>query len=80
MLDDHTYPDKEVIKFAGQFVPLKIDMDKQGEIGKKYNVEGTPTLLFLTPEGKIIGSFVGYHPPKEFIEESKKVLKNVKGK
>lgn len=80
MLDDRTYPDKSVVKFAEQVVPLKIDMDKQGKIGEKYGVSGTPTIMFLDSNGKFLGEFFGFHPPKEFITESKKALKNVKSK
>ncbi|HTQ10589.1 MAG TPA: thioredoxin family protein [Fimbriimonadaceae bacterium] len=80
MLDAQTYPDKGVIKFAGQVVPLKIDCDAQGAVAEKYGIQGTPTIMFLDANGKVIGSFLGFRPPKDFIDESKKVLKNYKSK
>jgi len=80
MLDARTYPDKSVVKFAEQVVPLKIDCDQQGKIADKYGIQGTPTLLFLDENGKVMGSFVGFHPPKEFIDESMKILNSKKKK
>jgi len=80
MLDAQTYPDKDVVKFAGQVVPLKIDCDTQGPIAQKYGIQGTPTIMFLDPDGKVIGEFLGFRPPKEFIDESTKILKKTKSK
>ncbi len=80
MLDEQTYPDKNVVKFAGQVVPLKIDLDQQPEVGAKFSIEATPTIMFLEPSGKVIGSFLGFRAPKEFVQEAEKVLKKRKGK
>jgi thioredoxin-related protein len=55
-------------------------MDKQGKVGEKYGVQATPTIMFLDENGKLLGEFTGFHQPKEFIEESMRVLKKRKGK
>lgn len=41
------------------------------ELCEKYNVEGFPTILVLTPEGKVLGGFSGYLPN---LDEVKKPL------
>lgn len=78
MLDERTYPDKSVVKFAGQVVPLKIDVDRQGKVAARYGITGMPTILFLDYRGKVLGEFFGFRPPQEFITESMRVLKKRK--
>lgn len=74
MLDARTYPEKSVIKFAEQVVPLKIECSQQIKVAEKYGIQATPTIMFLDADGKVIGYFAGFHPPKEFIAESMKIL------
>ncbi|HWA83356.1 MAG TPA: thioredoxin fold domain-containing protein [Fimbriimonadaceae bacterium] len=80
MLDERTYPDKAVVKFVEQVVPLKIEYSHQPKVIERYGIQETPTIMFLEPDGKMIGYFVGYHPPKEFLAEARKVLAKRKSK
>ncbi len=62
MMDRDVFPDEAVSAyFDTHFVSFKIDMESQeGEVfGKTYPVNAYPTLLFITPEGKLIKSNVG---------------------
>ena len=47
--------------FNANFINYKIDAEKgEGiEIAKKYQISSYPTCLFLTPDGKLVSSFVG---------------------
>lgn len=78
MLDERTYPDKRVIKFAEQVVPVKINSDKDEKTPERYDVYGQPTLLFLDPNGKVLGRFVGYQSPEDFVKNATKILKKRK--
>ena len=80
MLDERTYPDKSVVKFMGQVVPVKINSDKDEKTPEKYKVYGQPTLLFLDYDGKVLGQFMGFKTPKDFIAEATKILKKRKRK
>jgi thiol-disulfide isomerase/thioredoxin/YHS domain-containing protein len=42
------------------FVAVKVDLDKNGSIGKKYRVEQMPTDLIISPEGKVLVRSEGY--------------------
>ena len=44
-------------------------------MARKYGITLLPTLLFLDKNGKIVGSFVGYKPPQEFIAAAKRAMK-----
>jgi len=80
-LDAETYKDKKVIQLTGQFVPVKINAEKEGkEVARQFGVRGFPTILFISIEGsaaqkgEVVGQVVGYRPPDSFIEETKGVL------
>jgi thioredoxin-related protein len=78
MLDQRTYPDKSVIKWAGQVVPVKINADKQPKVLQKYKIEALPTIMFIDAKGKVIGQFLGFYPPADFIAQADKILKKKK--
>ena len=64
--------------FNANFINYKIDAEKgEGiEIAKKYQISSYPTCLFLTPDGKLVSSFVGAKDVKALLKEGGKALKN----
>ena len=71
-MDNDTYSDKRIIKYANEnLISIKIDAEKgEGpEQKKKYRVRGYPTILLLDPSGNEIDRIVGYRPPDEFRDE-----------
>ncbi|MDQ2985358.1 MAG: thioredoxin domain-containing protein [Armatimonadota bacterium] len=76
MMDKDTFPQKEVVDKAANFVSLKIDAEKgQGpEVAKKFNVEGFPTILFVDGKGNLVHSIIGLHEPADFVAEMDKAL------
>jgi thiol:disulfide interchange protein len=73
-LDEDTYSDARVREKAGRFVAVKVDADRDGASLRKYGVEGFPTVLFLSPEGKEIRRVPGYAPPEAFLKEMDRAL------
>jgi thioredoxin-related protein len=68
-LDQEVYTDPKVIPLLGQFVPVKINAEKEGvAAAKKYGVRGYPDLLFLEPSGEKADRIEGYMPPERFAE------------
>ncbi|MFZ5475589.1 MAG: protein-disulfide reductase DsbD domain-containing protein [Myxococcota bacterium] len=66
-LEKYTYTDPRVIAAAKDFVPVMIDCTKDKDPGivalqKKYGVTGLPTVLFVKPDGTVMGQVI------EFIE------------
>lgn len=78
-LDADVYPQPTVVQAAAQFVPLKLDAEKDADgvtLAKKFKVTGFPTLLFLDGSGAIVDRIVGYQPVADFVTSLKKVQQN----
>ena len=54
-------PDMEKMekKYAGKIEFRKIDVDKEQELAEKYNITAVPTIVVLSPDGKILDSTEG---------------------
>jgi thioredoxin-related protein len=70
-LDEEVYTDPGVIAEVGNFVALKVDAEKEGpeaEFVQLFNVGGYPTILFVEPDGSLIGRIGGYMDAVPFSE------------
>lgn len=69
-----TFSNDQVIQQAAQFVPIRMDTEKEGRaLAQKYKVQGLPTILFIDKDGAVAGRISGYLPPKDFLDEMRKV-------
>jgi len=59
ILDAVIYPAPEVAKEAQNFVSLKVDVDKQQELARQFQVRNLPTILFLDSSGQEIHRTAG---------------------
>ena len=67
-MDKKTFSNTKIIKKSNEFIPVRIDVDKQQNIAEEYNGNarkyggiGIPNILFLDKEKKIIHHIVGFH-------------------
>jgi len=66
-MDRDTYTDQRVIRLSQQFVPVRLNSDREGAAAAhKYGVTGLPTVVFINDSGLLAGTIGGYHPPQEF--------------
>jgi thioredoxin-related protein len=76
-MDKKVLFDKEIKKILDEeTVYLRVDVDKEKQTAKLYNVRGYPTTSLLDPTGNRIISISGYVPKKDF----KKILDFLKGR
>jgi thioredoxin-related protein len=80
-LDETTFADKQVQQFIKEkTVAIKVTLDK-GKVSPDLNklITGktvrTPTIVFLTAEGKELGRIEGYQPAKGFMDQAGKFAK-----
>lgn len=71
MLKRTTFSDSNVGSFYNEnFINVAFDAEK-GEginIAQQYRVSGYPTLMFITPEGKVVRSVMGYHNSDQLLK------------
>ena len=67
-MDKITFSNTNIIKKSNEFIPVRIDVDKQKDIAEEYNGNarkyggiGIPNILFLDKEKKNIRHIVGFH-------------------
>ena len=67
-MDKKIFSNTNIIKKSNEFIPVRIDVDKQQNIAEEYNGNarkyggiGIPNILFIDKEKKIIRHIVGFH-------------------
>lgn len=49
----------EVVRQAGQFVCIEVDLDREPAVCKSLGIRGYPTILFATPQGDMLQRLTG---------------------
>ena len=63
-LDKTTWKDERVIAWLGEkTVALKIDAEARAQLAADYRINAYRTLLFVRPDGTLIGRIMGYFKP-----------------
>jgi thioredoxin-related protein len=71
-----TFQDSEVVDYINKnFIPVRVDTDKEQQTAAGYGVAGLPFTVFLTDHGEPIVSLPGYIPPDTML----KMLKEING-
>lgn len=66
MMDKQTYTDAKVQAALANYIPVKIDVDKDTAAAEKYGIKSIPTTIILDPSGKQVASEVGFIDAKKF--------------
>jgi thiol:disulfide interchange protein len=74
--DETTLTDAAVQKELAQVVPVRLNAEKDGvSAATRFNVDGYPTILFLSANGSEVGRIPGYLEAGPFLEELKDIVK-----
>lgn len=66
-LDASTFKDPAVVGLLNdQFIPLKVDAEKELQLAQSLKIASYPTLVMASPDGKILGTIVGFKEAAEF--------------
>ena len=75
-LDAQTFAKDDVKKLlTDKTVAIKVDVDTNKELSKKYEIKFIPTIVFVDGEGKEVGRFTGFKDAEKFVEEVEKHVK-----
>lgn len=67
MMDERVLPEARVRAAIEAFVPVRVSLDTQTDIARRFNVEGAPTYAVMTPDGTVLSWTGGYRPVEEFL-------------
>jgi thioredoxin-related protein len=60
-LEKNAFSNSDVISYINEnFVPVRVDLDQEPKLARRYRVQGVPDLRFLSPEGVDIARWPGY--------------------
>lgn len=51
-----------------QVVPVKVDVDEDRSLARKYGIESVPTDLFLSPDGRVLGVMNGFRTADDYLQ------------
>ena len=81
-MEKETFSNERVIRKLNEFIPIKIDVDRQQDIAKEYNRNakkyggiGIPNILFIDKEKNIVHQIVGFYNANQLIKILDLVLK-----
>ena len=67
-MEAESFIQPEISKFlTTNFIPIRVDVDKEKKIASSYYVRSLPTSWFLEPDGSKITNIPGYVNPKLFL-------------
>lgn len=67
-LDATTFRDPSIVNLINeQFVPLKVDGDREATLAQKLQIQSYPTLVLASPDGKILTFIEGYLEPAKLM-------------
>ncbi len=67
LMDKIVYNADVVVKASGNVVAVKVDCDEHPELVKRFGVKGYPTLILVSPEGKVLKTQSGYQSVKRTV-------------
>jgi len=69
-----TFSDPTVATYLNKnFIPIRVNMDRERQTAAKYNVRGVPTNWLLKKNGERIGVIPGFLPPDILLSILKEV-------
>ncbi|WP_299890782.1 thioredoxin domain-containing protein [uncultured Lacinutrix sp.] len=66
-MDSESWSKEEVQSLMNNYVPVKIDLDKNKSLALKYGVRGIPYVFIMDGNGKVIYQQMSYKPKNEVI-------------
>jgi thiol:disulfide interchange protein len=67
----------DVCRLADRFVCVEIDADAESDVCSHFNVQGYPTVLFVSAAGTPLNRLVGQKPSRQLISAMQAALQNI---
>src|SRR5262249_28156527 len=74
-LDATTFRDPTIVSVLnGQFIPLRVDAERDAPLAEALRISTYPTLVLAAPDGKILGTLEGYMEASRFHDHLQRAL------
>jgi thiol:disulfide interchange protein len=71
------YPDPAVRRETHRLVFIHVNAEKEGTgDARRYRVDGYPTIVFIAPDGSVVGRIVGFLPAPKFAERVREISRH----
>lgn len=67
VMDQLVYTATSTVDACRKIVCVKLDGDEHKDLAKRFEVEGYPTLLLVSPDGEVVARRTGYQGVKELV-------------
>lgn len=67
VMDRHVLPEPSVLAAMAAYVPVRVDVDRQATLARRFRVMGTPTYAVVDVEGTVLRQCSGFQPVDEFL-------------
>lgn len=65
-----TWIDPVIVQLVvGHYIPVKVDIDSDEELARRYSINATPTIVILDANDKVIKYLPGYSTAQEMANE-----------
>jgi thioredoxin-related protein len=65
-----TWADPAVVQLVtAHYVPVTVDIDSDDALAKQYDINATPTIILVDPNGKTLKFLPGYSTPQEMAND-----------
>ena len=68
-MDANTYKDPDVVQEARNFVPVKLNANKNLRLAMLANIDAFPTIVWMDSKGNERKRIVGKYEPAELVSE-----------
>jgi hypothetical protein len=76
-MNKETFTNPALIAYMNQnFIPIKVDSDRESALAQRYRVQGLPTSLFLTDKGEQIARQPGFVTADKLLQIMQYILKD----
>ena len=67
-MEKETFTHTDIVSFLNSnFISIKVDVDRQKSLARKYNIQPIPDTWFLSESGEVIGNRPGYLSPQDLL-------------
>ena len=77
-LDQKTFTNSTVVAVSRNFIPVKVDVDKEPKIAAKYKANALPTVAVLKSNGKMSSQFLGFRDAAYTVNFLRNALKKAR--